>query len=83
MATKNRKIMMLLDNACCHTIHGLPKTMIGVFEAFVLSKIKIVIFSCKCDLGGATFGSRSNSYSQIVVHMQISGLDFGTICNNK
>ena len=44
MAAKNRKILILLDTASSHTVHGVPKTMIGVFEAFVLSNITLLFF---------------------------------------
>ena len=41
MATKNKQILIMIDNASNHTIHRGPTTMIGVFEAFVLSNITL------------------------------------------
>ena len=36
MVAKNKKILTLLDNVANHIVHGVPRPMIGVFEAFVL-----------------------------------------------
>ena len=44
MATKNIQILILIDNASNHTVHGVPRTMIGVFKTFVISNITLLYF---------------------------------------
>ena len=44
MVAKNKKNLILVNNAFCHTVCGVPKTMIVVFEAFVLSSITLLFF---------------------------------------
>ena len=42
MALEGRKIIILMDNARRYDIHGHMRTVIGGFNAFVLSNITII-----------------------------------------
>jgi hypothetical protein len=78
MTTKNTKILILLDNASNHIVHGEPRTMIVVVEALVLSNVAWNFFPANvtsvvwplCQRVIATFSFRS-------------GWDFEIVCNNK
>lgn len=44
MHAQGRKILILLDNAPSHQVEGIQKTLIGEFEAYVLSNITLLFF---------------------------------------
>jgi hypothetical protein len=44
MAAKGRKILILLDNAASHKVEGVERSMIGGFDALVLSNITLLFF---------------------------------------
>lgn len=50
MAERERKILILLDNAASHNIEGMQKTQIGEFDALVLSNVTLLFFPANVTL---------------------------------
>ena len=83
MATKNKQILIMIDNASSHTVHGVPRTMIGVFEEFVLSNITLLLFPANMTSAVQPLDQGVIGALILQVQMEIGGLDFGTLCINN